>query len=458
MTVELATRPDVELIHAGTWPASTGVWTCTTDDLAAAVAALECPAVRKPVLKLGHGDPRFSGEPAVGWVDGMRVAADGMTLLGDFTGMPAWLDEILPSAYPDRSIEGQYGFVCQIGHTHAFVVEAVALLGVAPPAVGTLESLNDVAALYGVDTGVAASRGTGTPIQVTIEGAQMPGQVQAQTTVEDMRREFYATAPWSVWIVEVSLDPLELIVCNDDTSNYSRVPVTVTGDKVEFGAPIQVLRQYVDAPTSGAAAPDDVTPTYASRRTVYASREESRPTPPAPAGPSAPGVTATSGSEKGAGMDPAKLRDALGLADDASDVEVQAALAAAGITAPAATDTTPVPPTTPELPEGVTVIDSETLEQLRVAATAGQRADERLRTQDRDSALDAAVRAGKIPPARRGHYEAAWAADPEGTAQVLASLSPGLVPVAAAGYAGTEESGDLDAEYAALFGAPTKES
>ena len=156
-------------------------------------------------------------------------------------------------------------------------------------------------------------------------------------------------------------------------------------------------------------------------------------------------------------MDPAKLRDALGLAADASDVEVQAALAAAGITAPAVTDT-PAPQTTPtvELPEGLVAIDAETLAGLQVAAAAGQAADTRLRAQDRDNAIMGAVKAGKIPPARREHYAALWDADPEGTASVLASLAPGLVPVTAQGYAGATETGDLDAEYAALFGAGTE--
>ena len=171
--VTLGRIPDVELIHAGTWPISTGVWTATIEDLAAAVDALSCPAVRAPVLKLGHSSPMpiGDGEPAVGWVGAMRVADDGRTLVGDYEGMPGWLAEVCASAYPDRSIEGQYGFKCQIGHVHPFVVEAVALLGVTPPGVGTLASLQDVAALYGVE---AAADNDGTRVTVRVEGSGMP--------------------------------------------------------------------------------------------------------------------------------------------------------------------------------------------------------------------------------------------------------------------------------------------
>ena len=71
-------------------------------------------------------------------------------------------------------------------------------------------------------------------------------------------------------------------------------------------------------------------------------------------------------------------------------------------------------------------------------------------SRDRDNAIMAAIQAGKIAPARRAHFEASWAADPEGTKSVLASLAPGLVPVAAfPGYAGETETGSGDDAYAA---------
>lgn len=162
--VPLRNVPAVELAAVGTWAASTGVTTFTPEDLAGAVAALECPGVRNPVLKLGHDEPdstsgvRWDGEPAVGWIGNMRM--DGAKLLGDYMGMPEWLagtddsgNAILATAYPDRSIEIRRPFVCQIGHTHPSVITAVALLGVYAPGVGVLKSMQDVYAAFTTTAG-----------------------------------------------------------------------------------------------------------------------------------------------------------------------------------------------------------------------------------------------------------------------------------------------------------------
>jgi hypothetical protein len=156
----LVTIPGVELCAVGTWNASTGTTTFTSDDLAACVSALDCPGVRNPVLKLGHDEAdgagiRWDGEPAIGWIANMRLADNDAKIVGDYTGMPGWLAGVLPSAYPDRSIEMYRPFVCQIGHTHPAVITAVALLGVSHPAVGVLQSLQDVAALYQVQPAAA---------------------------------------------------------------------------------------------------------------------------------------------------------------------------------------------------------------------------------------------------------------------------------------------------------------
>lgn len=148
--VEFAERHGVELINVGTWDVSTGRWKCGPDDLAAAVAAQSCTAIRRPYLKLGHVDPRFDGEPAIGWVQNLRVTNGGQTLVGDFTNMPAWLNSVMATAYPDRSVEARYNVQCSLGHTHPFVLDGLALLGVTAPGVTTLRSLRDVPALFGV--------------------------------------------------------------------------------------------------------------------------------------------------------------------------------------------------------------------------------------------------------------------------------------------------------------------
>lgn len=456
----LASVPGVELMRTGQWDISTGRVTFTRDDLAAAAAAVACPAVRRPVLKLGHESAMPSpgdGEPAVGWVANMALADAGNLLIGDYTGMPGWLGDVLPSAYPDRSIEGEYDYRCQLGHTHPFVVHAVALLGVVRPGIGTLASLQDVAALYGV--AAAAVPGGGTQVTITVRASQeaampnpRPVEVAAGVTTEDVRRQYYETAGWSLWICEMQLDPtLQLIVENDDDGSYARVPVTISGETVTFADPIPVAIQYVDKPATAAAS-------AAGRAVVYASRAESRPgerpqaSDPAPQPPATePVQTATEGGASVA-LDLPGLRSRLGLPADADEEAINAALAAPPPeTAPAPT------PAAAALPAGVVAIEQATVDELRAQAALGVQARTQQLTERRDRVISDAVRAGRIMPSRRAHWEAAWTADAEGAEQALASLAPGLVPVdGLTGVVGNDETTGDDALYAGLFGAEMK--
>ena len=217
--------PDVELLKVGEGPASTGTLQVTAADLAAAVRAAQASSVARPVIKLGHTDPRFDGEPAVGFVDNLRLSQDGSTLVGDLRGLPAWLADILPSAYPNRSIEGSFNYRDQTGVIHAFALTGLALLGVSPPAVGTLSTLRDVAALYDV----AAGRDGPDAGAVAI----MPDKVMASASVEDVRRNFYEQGPgagafW--WIEELFLAPPEVIAMDDETGDLHKVPLAVDDD------------------------------------------------------------------------------------------------------------------------------------------------------------------------------------------------------------------------------------
>jgi len=160
---ELRTLVGVDLIRVGSWEASTGAFIPTPGDLAAAVAAFDAGVLRKPILKLGHVDPRFDGEPAVGFVDHLRLSDGGRTLLGDFAAVPAWLADVMASAYPDRSIEGRYDYADPTGRVWPFLLTAVALIGVAAPAIGSLQSLQD---RYGLAEPVAASF-TGRAVHIT---------------------------------------------------------------------------------------------------------------------------------------------------------------------------------------------------------------------------------------------------------------------------------------------------
>lgn len=243
----LMTLPGVELVAAGTWDLSTGEATFTADDLASAVEAAQCPAVGDPVIKLGHVDPRFDGEPAVGHVANMAVAAEGTKLTGDLAGMPGWLGAVMASAYPQRSIEGAWDFRCQIGHVHPFVITALALLGTSAPGVGVLGSLDDVAALYGL-----AQAAKGEPRQswhLNISGGNMPGKAfAAGVTTEDVRRAYYDASgtPYSFWITEMQLVPPQLIVSDDATAKVYRVPISIDGGEITFGEAVEVEVEYVD--------------------------------------------------------------------------------------------------------------------------------------------------------------------------------------------------------------------
>jgi len=110
---------------------------------------------RPSPVKIGHTDPRFvgDGEPALGWLGNLRVEDDdddSPVLMGDITGMPDWLAAAAPTAWPDRSVEGWMDYRDETGEQFAFVIDALALLGVQPPGGSNLKSLRDLPQLVGV--------------------------------------------------------------------------------------------------------------------------------------------------------------------------------------------------------------------------------------------------------------------------------------------------------------------
>lgn len=453
---------DVELMHTGTWSTSTGEFTFTSGDFVAAVAALDCPAVRRPVLKLGHTDPRFDGQPAVGYIGNLRSADNARTLVGDYEGMPGWLgtqDEnggsVLASAFPDRSIEGEYNFRCSMGHLHPFVITAVALLGEAEPAIGSLESLQDVGKLYGVTAvpvEVAASStqaetrhgGQRVRFKATAQEAPMPTPrtVSASATDEDLRRAFYDSPignDWNAWIEAVNLAPLEIIYVNDADGSRFRVPVTIgAGDGVDaitFGDPARVVLRYEDAGAVNASLGEVGVIRYATRAL-------SRPGSPPTQTPAATAGGSTATQERGVPVfsneQLTTMRQSLGLADDADEATIVAAMSEA--LAEAAETPAPTTPPAPApivvgLPDGTVAVDEAAYQELVSAARRGATAYERQEEARRETLVDAAWRSGRIPFARAGHWREQLAADP-GAEAVLASLAPGLVPVEATGTLG----------------------
>jgi hypothetical protein len=426
--------PAVELIHTGFWQISTGPWEVTSDDLYAAVAALECPAVRRPVLKLGHVDPRFDGEPAVGWVDNLAVSASGTELVGDYCGLPAWLGDVLASAYPDRSIEGYYDWRCQIGHVHPFYLDAVALLGVERPGVGTLESLQDIAALYGVAAATDTTTAGAFRVRVNAKGSPMtrPASpaVSASATVEEVRRSFYdgpAANNWW-WIEALYVDPLEVIAIDDADGVLWRLPFTVADDgEITWGEAQQVRREYVAAST-GLRAP----------MASWATRAESRPAAPrASTDPTGPPAGTTEEDTVPDIID--EVRTRLGLPADADDSTVLEALNERLPAEQPTTDPAPVAPPAAPAPvpqtDGTVTVDAATWSQLQASAQRGEEARARQEQDDRVALVSAAVADGRIPPARRDHWLSLLAADP-GAATTLAGLAKGVLPVSEIGHGG----------------------
>ena len=147
------------------------------------------------------------------------------------------------------------------------------------------------------------------------------------------------------------------------------------------------------------------------------------------------------------------LRTRLGLAADADEATILAAVDEALNERAEPTPAEPVAAAPAPLPEGTVVIEETMLNELREQAAQGVAARAQQRTEARDRALDDAVKAGKFPPARREHYAKAWDADPDGTKQLLASLADGLVPMADIGEPGGEPSSDDD-EFDRFFSTP----
>lgn len=149
---ELRTIRGVEIVRAGTWQSSTGEWTVTPADLAAAVQAHNAGVLRRPVLKIGHTDPRFDGSPALGRLDNLRLADNGRTLVADLVDVPKAVAALLPNAYPDRSVEALRDYQAPDGRVWPLVITALALLGETRPAVDTLAEIGD---LYGIAASAA---------------------------------------------------------------------------------------------------------------------------------------------------------------------------------------------------------------------------------------------------------------------------------------------------------------
>lgn len=441
---------DVPLAEVGmNWPASTGTVTFTAEDFVSAVQAFNDPAVRSAIVKIGHTDPRFNvpgnqvkdGQPALGRIVNVRTTNNGQTLVGDFEGVPEWLADVLPYAYPQRSIEARRGVATKTGNTWSFVLTGVALLGEMDQAV---ETLDDIKAIF------AGSVRT-MDLVTAAKGGNVPTPIHASVEVETVVRAYYDQQDnvqtfW--WVRSVQLSPNNLIV-DDDQGHLYTVPFTISSDKITFGDQVEVTVEYVPKDEKVAAS----APVNLASIHTFATRELSRANMP----PVHAKEIATM-----AEIDPNMLRKALRLPETATDEDVAVALAAQAAQAEPPPNVAPVvpdpnapavppnvAPVTPAVapvvepdntepgnlvvPAGTVLIDASALRDLQAGAADGRAARELQRVQDRDRFIGDAVKAGKFAPALRAQYGALMDANPAQTRALIEAMAANVVPVAEVG-------------------------
>lgn len=449
--MEYRTVTGVEIASVGMeWQASTGPFTCTFEHLAdAAKAANEDPLIQIPRLKLGHtseinGELRVvdpfaalgDGAPAFGAANNLRLVNDGATLIGDYIEVPEWLAEALPSAYRSRSMECRQLVTTEGGKHYTAVITAIALLGPVIPAIKDLADLERFLIEGPGDAVLNAA--THTP-----EEGRMPKQTEASVSAGTIRERFnfdWATSEpvdgvdtywW--WARDVRLDPNEVIADDDEGGCWS-IPFETDGkDEVTFGEPVKVREEFVPV----AASATSVVANLRDRKgqQVLASNLE-RPEKPAP-------KTAASSQpepqEDDMSIDLDKLRGRLGLPDDATEEQINEALAKEPETPSAEEAEVEETPEAAEAetPEPVAAsVDPAALAELQADAKAGREARTTQLSTERAGIIDVALNAGKFPPASAASYRAQLdkGGDIEAsTRKFIDELAEGVVPIAEVG-------------------------
>lgn len=465
----VVTIPNVELMSVGTWEASTGTVEMTPEKLRAAVDAFyQDEAVLPPRIKIGHTDPRFSedsgavdasmellfdGDPAIGKVINLRLSDDDQTLLGDLVGVPKWLADILPYAYPSRSIEGFSNGTTGSGQTHAFVLTAVSLLGVEAPAVETLE---DIPLLFGTEAP------TGTTINgeliAATKGVRMAGEpvkVNASVSYDDIYNAFYDEVAvgdqWSWWLWEVYTEPRIVIA---QGSKFYALTYEINGDTVTFGEPTEVRVQYAEVEGGkvvASVAKADAQVKRFTKPKVNAKQKEGRMSSfmeklrakfglPADADEDAILAAADAQSGDDPGNEPAPApasppsddddEDADDLEDGDDDEgnddeEADAKEVASGL----------------QIPDGYKLVSEDTIKSLQTSAKKADEMHDDATDKRRNAIVSTAVAAGKFPPAESAKFRADLDKDEALTASIIDRMPEGIVPMSERGTAKTAAAG-----------------
>lgn len=424
---DLVDIKDVELVREGVYDLMTGPVSFTRGRLETAVAN---STSRAPRIKISFDDVHAAGSPnapSLGNVADMRLVEDGdvLTIRGDLVGVPKTLADIMPSAYPTRSIEAS-------AKGDDMTITALELLGITAPGVHDIEDLRK---LYDGETELALAAAA--PVE-DANGDTFTVALAAAINLDDLRSAFYerqrGTGPFGGpfedwWVDEIHMDPNELIVKNGAAAY--RVPWTVDADRsFTFDDPVEVVVQFVDK-VSASAGPVVAYRAAASARPNH-TQEESV-------------------------MDPKHLRESIGLAEDASDEDVTAKLAELN----ARPDETKVEEqlaaakadalkeakkdVKPEVPDGFTMVSTEDLESLKASGAAGVKALEKQESEEDERILASGAAKGKYGPATRDKLAAAMKKDRAQTREFIESLPDGVVPV-------TETGGDAPEDIAASAG------
>lgn len=357
--MDTVTLEAVEIVRAGVWASQlSGRVPITGDDLDAMVQAAADPEMDHAPVRIGHVDPRFDGEPALGWLTNVRRVGD--RVVADIADVPAKLASVVKSAFRRRSAEILWGVKTPSGRRYKAALSGLALLGVTPPAV---KGLADVLARYSGPTNESESTGTA----VVIDGVDDPEVAEAVATA--------LSAIDRIPGVDISLLTDALDAASRDgnrpggSDHGQRERQQSEGSTVNDEQIRTLLGLAADAPVTD------------QMRAVAAQIQ------PAPAG--------EGGSGEPGGQEPVT----------------------GGTPAPAADPPTPEPVSAPTV-----TIDAAALEVLQSQAAAGAQALQRLDNQDRERELTMALSAGRIAPASVEQYRRLWNANRDDTRALLSSL------------------------------------
>lgn len=368
--------PNIPIVKAGRFLLGTGWHTFTEKELADSVKAWsDDPSVKDPRLKLGHVTAGFgageeSGHPAFGRYRNLRFGRDEngtATIFADLTGVPEFLANLLPVAYPNRSIEARTKVTTPMGGSYDMVIDAVSSLGIEMPGVSTLEDL-EMAFDHPEVNLVTASSG-GTVIQITAASSRETQEEGMGMTPEQLRQRLGLPADATDEQVETRIQTL---VSSTDPGNKPGEDANTETNPPE------------EPPASPQTSPEPQTTPSPDQEPSPAPAES--PAPPQTTPENAP-TTASAG----------------------------------------------------KLPDGVVMIDKDTLDQLKASAEKGKTVYDAQIKAGREAVVDSAIMAGKFPPASRNKYLQLMETDPDGTKNFIDKLEAGLIPVSERGTDGQPE-------------------